>query len=92
MALNASSSTSISSDQGMIQPQRMHERMRAHMCACTGFEKFNNLERARYYHDEMVKAGLAPRAGQGAEGGVSHPELSSLRSHKHQVHTCNDNG
>ena len=56
----------------------------------TGFEKFNSLERARHYHEEMVKAGLAPRAGQAADiglnhGGMAHAELSALRGQKHQV-------
>ena len=55
-----------------------------------GFEKFNSLERARHYHDEMVKAGMAPRASQAIDSGVSHhgmshTELSGMRAHKHQV-------
>lgn len=53
-----------------------------------GFERFNSLDRARYYHEEMVKAGLAPKAMPlGQDGslhplGMAYPDLSAL---KHQV-------
>ena len=35
--------------------------LRRPACCYTGFEKFNQVERARRYHDEMMQAGLVPR-------------------------------
>ncbi|KAK9787995.1 hypothetical protein WJX73_009513 [Symbiochloris irregularis] len=64
-----------------------------HICYSTliaGFERFNSLDRARYYHEEMVKAGLAPKAMPlGQDGGLpplgmTHLDLSAF---KHQMLT-----
>lgn len=49
---------------------------------CAGFEKFNNMEQARFYHDEMVRAGMTPRASQSLDAGMSHADSSALRAAK----------
>ncbi|MCJ1464008.1 hypothetical protein MMC07_002618 [Pseudocyphellaria aurata] len=46
------------------------------------FEKFSNMDQARFYHDEMVRAGMTPRASQSLDAGMTAADSSAVRAAK----------